>query len=100
MKIWVKIHEHEQGKVIAVCDNEVLGKIYEEDIKVLNVTENFYKGKKMSVNEFIKLIEGEDFNSVNIVGNRIIEELINLKIITNFKIIRGVKYAHIYKVKG
>ncbi len=99
MKVWVKIHLHEQVNVIAICDENILGNIYEEDIKILNVAKEFYKGELKEIKEVINLIQNKDFSSVNIVGNKVIEELLSRKIIKNFKVIASIKYAHIYNVK-
>lgn len=99
MRIWVKIHEHNQGKVIAVCDEEVLGNTYEEGIKILDVVESFYRGEIVDISRVIKLIEEKDFSSVNIVGNKVIEALMDQGVVKNFEVIAGMKYVHIYKVR-
>ncbi len=99
MKVWIKIHTHEQGNVIAICDKEILGNVYEESIKVLNVAKEFYKGEIKDIKDVINLIQNKDFSSVNIVGNKVIEELLSKKIIKNFKVIASIKYAHIYNVR-
>ncbi|MDP2672781.1 MAG: DUF424 family protein [Nanoarchaeota archaeon] len=57
---------------IAICDSELLGKYFEEDIFQLDVKESFYKGIKKTEQEVIQIIidmKSEDA-TFNIVGER------------------------------
>jgi hypothetical protein len=45
--ISIKIHKTYRD-VIAICDSDLIGKIFEEDKFQLNVKENFFKGKETS----------------------------------------------------
>ncbi|MDP3987478.1 MAG: DUF424 family protein [Nanoarchaeota archaeon] len=58
--------------IIAVCDKELLGKIFEEDKFQLDIKENFYKGKEATEEEVIEILRSfsaEDA-TFNIVGKR------------------------------
>ena len=46
--ILVKVHETPNGKLIAVCDEELLGKRYEEGNKELDLVRysDFYRGER------------------------------------------------------
>jgi hypothetical protein len=59
---------------VAICDSELLGKIFEEGKFQLDVKESFFKGEKMSEEEILEIIEdmsAEDA-TFNIVGERAI----------------------------
>jgi len=75
--MWVKIHSSSR-KVIAVCDEDLLGKKFEQGIKQLQVTESFYKGEKMQKEELITLLryEFKDGSTFNIVGKESIQTAI------------------------
>jgi len=90
-------------KVVAICDSEILGKKFEEGKKQLHLKESFYqgeKGKKVSEEELIKLIEINKLEDAtfNIVGEKSIntpqinlEKFINTAIITNLG-------SHVFKL--
>ena len=66
--MWVKIHKSSRA-VIAICDTDLLGKKFEEDIRVLDVTDSFFKGQQMSKIEVLDLMKAESSSATfNIVG--------------------------------
>ena len=74
--MWVKVHSSSR-KVVAICDENLLGKRFEQGIKQLQITESFYKGEKMSKEEVLNLIRAESSSATfNIVG----KESVNLAI--------------------
>lgn len=67
--ITIKMH-NAYRTVVAICDSDLLGKVFEEGRRQLDVRESFYKGEEMSHAELVKLIKfqaGED-STFNIVG--------------------------------
>jgi hypothetical protein len=42
--MYVKIHKTENKDIVAVCDEDLLGKKFEEKELILDVSEEFYKG--------------------------------------------------------
>lgn len=64
---WVK----EQGKVLAACDEELLGQKIEGEEKSIKVKEGFYKGKKVTEEKLRKLIE--DYRNINLIGEETIK---------------------------
>ena len=90
--------------VIAVCDKEILGKVFEEPsgagdgvIKQLNVKENFYKGKEteeLEVIEIMRSFSAEDA-TFNIVGQKSVAAAIKAGIITEETVseIKGIPFA-------
>ncbi len=84
-------------KVVAVCDEELLGKRFEQDKFQLDVKESFFKGKKFSpeeAEEILKdmLVEDATFN---IVGEESTETALKAGIINRESIgeISGIPFA-------
>jgi uncharacterized protein len=87
-------------KVVAICDSEILGKKFEEGKKQLHLKESFYqgeKGKKVSEEELIKLIEINKLEDAtfNIVGEKSINTALKAKLIDENSIARisNIPYA-------
>jgi len=65
----VKIHSSYR-RIVTICDNELLGKKFEEGKKAIEIKESFFKGDEKTEQEILKIIEesaGEDA-TFNIVG--------------------------------
>ncbi len=72
--MFIKTHEAYR-KIVALCDSDLIGKTFTEDIKQINITENFFKGEeknKEETIEFLKDMEKEDA-TFNIVGKESVE---------------------------
>lgn len=86
--------------IVAVCDKELLGKIFEEGNMQLNVKENFYSGEDKKIFEEKELVELlrnmriEDA-TFNIVGEKSINTAIKAGIINENAVgeISGIKFA-------
>jgi len=83
--------------IVAICDAEILGKKFEEDIFQLDLKENFYNGRKISKEELIKLLKeySKEDATFNIVGKKSVECAIESEIIDrkSVKKIKGVPFA-------
>ncbi|MBS3098246.1 DUF424 family protein [Candidatus Woesearchaeota archaeon] len=89
----VKIHKTNDGrKIIAVCDDNLLGKKFEEKKLQLDLTSNFYKGDKKSEKEVLDLIKGAYI--VNFVGEKSIRIGIMAGIINKGGVIRIKNIPH------
>ncbi|MEK6908944.1 MAG: DUF424 family protein [Nanoarchaeota archaeon] len=80
--MWVKIHSSTR-KVIAICDEDLLGKKFEQGIKQLDVKESFFKGEKIQKEDLIPLMKHEfkEGSTFNIVGKESIKTAIEAGII-------------------
>ena len=65
-----KIHKQREKSVLAVCDEELLGKKFTEGRLQLDLTSNFYAGEQMSEEMFKQ--EAAAFDILNMVGERVI----------------------------
>lgn len=99
--IIVKIHDSSDGKkIIALCDDDILGKSFEEGEKLLDLKSGFYDGKRMPKEEIIDNTQDRNFH-VNAVGKESVEFCISRKIINkdNVMTISDIPYAQAVIVK-
>lgn len=78
----IKIHTSYRN-TIAICDSDLIGKKFEENNKMLDLTTTFFKGEEKSEQEIIEIIEKgtyEDF-TFNIVGKESIELALRIGLI-------------------
>ncbi|MFC1774862.1 DUF424 domain-containing protein [Nanoarchaeota archaeon] len=89
----VKIHKKDARSIIAVCDEAIIGKTFEEGDTILDLSSDFYKGDKLTTEETGDLIRNADI--VNLVGINSVKLGISEGIIdeANVKEICGIKYA-------
>ena len=91
--IFVKEHIHNNRKLLAICDGDLIGKKYEEEEKILEVSKSFYHGSPMFEKDVLSLIE--DNIMLNIVGEESVAFALKNKLINKKGIakIKGVPYA-------
>ena len=99
--MYLKIHETSTSRVIAACDEDLLGKVFEEGKKELNLKTyaHFYKGLSFSEKEFVESLK-KPFSSLNLVGKETISLAIKLKLCTkqDIKTISSIPYVQVYKL--
>lgn len=89
----IKAHKTQEGRtILAICDNNLIGKKFEEKNLQLDLTSNFYKGEKKSEKEIINYLK--DCYTVNIVGEKSINLAIKLGIINKSKVIKIKNIPH------
>jgi uncharacterized protein len=93
-----KKHEIDNKMILAVCDEELIGKEYEDGKIFFKVSERFYKGKKVNEKELEELLIETD--SANFFGNKCVKMAEKKGLINERQIIiiSGIKHAQIYKV--
>lgn len=89
----VKIHKFEMGVVVAVCDNVLIGRRFEEKGLVLDLSSDFYKGSERSEEEIISLLKNAYI--VNLVGEKAVGAGIKARVVDKERVIRvkGVPHA-------
>ncbi len=85
----VKLHRKEHRTIVSVCDKELLGQVFEENGKQLDLRGDFYKGEERSVQEIGDLIRNAD--GVNLVGDEAIALGLQEDVIDK---------EHVIKIKG
>ncbi len=89
----VKIHKTPEGrKVIAICDDQLIGKTFEEDNKQLDLNSSFYKGDKKEGEEIKGLLKEPCI--INVVGVESINLLKRLGLAENSHIIKIKEIPH------
>ena len=91
---YLKIHKNRFGReVLAVCDEDILGKTFEDGEICFEVKKDFYNGDKVTEEEAENfLIVSQNFN---LIGKKIIALALRIKLIDKENIIKikGVPYA-------
>jgi len=83
--------------VVAVCDKELIGKIFEEDRFQLDVKENFYRGKQADEKDVIETMKKMAYEDAtfNIVGEKSVQCAIKAEIISEENVgeVQGIPFA-------
>jgi len=98
--MYLKIHEQQGQKIIALCDSELLGKVYRSGKLVLDLDKYraFYEGEKVSHDEAVSALWKA--NSANIVGKKAIEAAKAAGIVLGSEVvvIGGVPHCQAYRI--
>lgn len=83
--------------IIAICDSDLIGKVFEEDKFQLDVKESFFKGKEKTKQEVLQIMQdmAKEDATFNIIGPEATELAIEAGIITQegIKKIQGIPFA-------
>lgn len=90
---YIKIHRKLGREIVAVCDEDILGKKFEDGDLAFDVKEDFYKGEKKSKEEIKDILIWAD--NINLVGKKIIAFALELHVIEEENIIKikGIPHA-------
>lgn len=76
---YYKIHQTAFSQVVAICDEDLLGRIFEEELFILDVKQSFYGGKKIG-EEFCRQLL-QDAGNLNIAGEKAVQLCLDLGLI-------------------
>jgi len=83
--------------VVAICDLDLIGKVFEQGKFQLDVKESFYKGKQVSEKELLDIINhlSREDATFNIVGKNSVHVALRAGIILEegIKKIQGIPFA-------
>ena len=101
--IYIRIHDSDNGSVIAMCDKSLIDKVLEQGEMVMDIRSyaSFYNEKLVGKEEAKRMISDADgLYSANIVGKEAVEVALEMKMIEEGNIleIQKVPYAHAYRV--
>ena len=84
--------------LLCMCDAEILGKTLREGEMTFRVKEDFYKGRRVAVEEAIDLIEASTI--VNMVGKNVVKKAIERGFVHPEAVLNidGVPHAQIVKI--
>jgi hypothetical protein len=98
LKCYMKIRKIGNNVLLSICDAEILGKTLREGKIVFHVTEEFYKGVEVELEEAIAMIENSTI--VNMIGKNIVEKAVEKGYVHPEAIlnIEGIPHAQIVKL--
>ncbi len=93
--MYLKTYEIDGEKLIALCDESLIGRSLEDGDLCLNISEQFYKGEVVTDEEAILSLSGA--TNVNLVGEKAIKCAIDAGMLDKENVIRisGVPHAQI-----
>lgn len=75
-KYFLRVHEANGYRIVAICDEEILGMVFKEGEFILDVSPRFYQGDKVEFEKALEVIKNADI--AVITGRRIVEKLSEL----------------------
>ncbi|WP_292484710.1 DUF424 domain-containing protein [Methanohalobium sp.] len=96
--MYLKIHQSSRYYVVAVCDEDILGKTLKEGNLTVEISEQFYKGKTASESEVIEALSIA--TTANIFGEESVACAIKCSAVDPENVIRinNVPHAQIFRV--
>ncbi len=97
-KIYIKKYNSGLNVLVAVCDEELVGKSFAEGEFTLTITASFYKGEAVTEEEVVDSLTHADI--ANLVGARAIKCALDNSFIeeTNVIFVDGVPHAQMVKM--
>jgi hypothetical protein len=98
LEVYVNLKKVGRNVLLAVCDSELLGKTLREGKIVFKIKEEFYNGRKATVDEAMGMIDNSTI--VNLVGKVCVEKAIAHGYVHPEAVIKieGVPHAQIMKL--
>lgn len=96
--IYTKLHQRDRDVLLAACDEALLGKTFGGGGLEFTVSEMFYKGELVAIEELAGLLENA--TTANLVGEEVVEAAVKARFVAqeNIKTIGGVPHAHVYRM--
>ena len=76
MQVYLKIHKNPLNQVVAICDEDLLGKKITNGKLEIAISENFYKGELVGIENALRFLERA--GNYNIIGKDITDAAIKL----------------------
>lgn len=100
--MYLKVHNTKQGRIVAACDKELLGKILDDGKAYLDLEmhRGFYEGVLCNPDDLKK--ELKQFSSANLVGEKAVKTALELELADENAVIYINKTPHIqlYRMGG
>jgi hypothetical protein len=97
LDVYVKLKKNGKNILLAICDANLLGRTLKEGKIVFKITNEFYKGWKISVDQAVTMIENS--TNVNLIGNICVEKAIENGFVHPEAVLKieGISHAQIVK---
>ena len=98
LEAYVKVQRLGSRVLLAVCDEDLLGKTLQDSNQLFEVKEDFYKGHRTSIEEALSLVEQSTI--VNLIGCNTVEKAVEKGYVHPEAVIEicGVLHAQIVKM--
>ena len=95
--MYVKFHIKGDRTVVAICDEDLIGKTFEDKKACVEITERFYKGEKKTEKEVVVILQ--EATNINIIGKKSIALAIKQGILDKEAVrkIKRIPHAQIYE---
>ena len=91
-KMYVKVHKDGLVQVLAVCDEDIIGKTIEDEKIKIEVSERFYKGQAIDEKKSLQMMK--EFGNINMIGKKCVKLALDNGIIEKDNIILINKIPH------
>ena len=99
--MYIKIHISQKSKIIAICDEDLVGKVLKEKDICMDLSryKGFYVGEKTNLEGAKKELK-KGFSSLNIVGSESIKATIEAEVIDESEIryVNKIPYIQVYQI--
>lgn len=102
--LYLKIHETDNGKMVAMCDEPLINKVLEEGDLFLDIKNygEFYKGELLAMGSATMVLSKviKEIHSANVVGPESVKVAIEAKIVDKAQVkkIEKIPFAQAYKM--
>ncbi|MDO8627415.1 MAG: DUF424 family protein [Candidatus Diapherotrites archaeon] len=96
--MYCKEHIYGHSTILACCDKEHLGKTFKDGKIEFTAKESFYKGKEVTEEEFVQLLEESE--SVNLFGEKAVKIVLAKGLANEKSVIKinGIPHLQIYRL--
>ncbi|KKK42585.1 hypothetical protein LCGC14_0385500 [marine sediment metagenome] len=93
MMVHLKVHIRDDCETVACCDEELLNQVFKEEGLRIEISNNYFGGKLISLEKAIDILKGASF--FNIVGERITRKAIDCNLLSRegIRLINGIPMA-------
>jgi len=93
----VKVHKTIDGrKILAICDNELIGRKVEEGKLQLDLNSDFYKGEEKNEKDIIEMLK--DCYIINVVGEKSVGFVLKLRVVNKEDVIKIKNVPHVQAI--
>lgn len=101
--IYIKIHNTDNGDIIAMCDSSLIDKVLSEGELEINIKDysDFYKGELVNIDKAASMLNPRRLYSANIIGKESVDAAIQAEILhkDSIKKVNKIPYANAFKIK-
>ncbi|MEM4577116.1 MAG: DUF424 family protein [Candidatus Nezhaarchaeales archaeon] len=97
IEVYVKVHQHGKDLIVAICDEDLLGKTFSEGAVKIEVSERFYGGEKMDVKEAMKIAKRASI--ANFLGKNSVKYAIRCKLVHKDAVVVVASIPHAQMIK-